>query len=131
MQTLLLYMALGGMAAAGPAVPAEVPGQGQGMRQQLVIMLEDLPDAAPAEVRQQRLDQLGREAGLPAGAVLQWLRPLAVGGEVVRVTGVTPDQLDALVQALARQPGVRWVQVDGRVGIGPGPRLPRVEIKER
>lgn len=130
MQGLLLYMALG-MAAAGQTGPAAVDSPSRGMRQRLLIVLQDLPDGAPADVRQQRLELLARNAGLPAGARLLWLRRQAIGGEVVQVTGVAPGQLETLVQALARQRAVSRIEIDGRAGIGPGPRLPRAEDRRR
>lgn len=123
MQTLLLYLALGGMAAGSPAdgLPAVQAPQRQ---QRLVIVFEDLAADAPEGQRQQRLDRLLEGEGMPAGLGLRWLRPLAVGGEVVAVSGVQPEQLEALCRAIAAQPGVRRVEIDGRVQTGPGPRLP-------
>lgn len=126
MHTFWLYMALGGGVVGGEAAgPALVTaGQVQARPPQLMITLDGLPADAPVPVRQQHLDRLLRDSGLPAGIQLRWLRPLAVGGEVVQVEGLAPGQLPMLVQVLGKQPGVRHVEVDGRMQIGPGPRLP-------
>ena len=128
MQTWLLYMALGAGVTGCDAPSAQV-GQIQGRPLQLMIRLEGLAaDAAPQQ-RQQQLDELMASSGQWAGVRLCWLRPLAVGGEVVRVEGLADGQQAALVQSLSQQPGVVFVEVDGPMEIGPGPRLPSVRMQ--
>ena len=131
MQTWLLYMALGAGVTGCDAPSAQV-GQIQGRPLQLMIRLEGLAaDAAPQQ-RQQQLDELMASSGQWAGVRLCWLRPLAVGDHVIGGEGgqgLADGQQEALVQSLSQQPGVVFVEVDGPMEIGPGPRLPSVRMQ--
>ncbi|KRG77204.1 hypothetical protein ABB30_08165 [Stenotrophomonas ginsengisoli] len=132
MHMLLLSLVLGssggmdGGAMEGP--PPVVLAATRAPR--LMIRLQDLEATADAVQRQARLDALMLAAGAPAGARLHWLRPQAAGGELVRLEGVAPAQEAALLQRLSAQPGVLWLERDGRNSIGPGPRLPSVRMEE-
>ena len=123
MQTWLLYMALGAEVAGCYAAPPP-SGHFQSRPLQLMIRLEELADDAAPLQRQQQLDRLIADSSPWPGVRLCWLRSLAVGGEVVRVQGLASGQQAAFVQWLAGQPGVAYVEVDGPMEVGPGPRLP-------
>lgn len=125
MQMLLLTLMLGGSLGGGEGAglpsarnDAVVPAE-RALR--VMVRLQGLNADADAVQRQEHLDRLMSAADAPAGARLLWLRPQAAGGELARLDGVAPAQVDALLKRLSSQPGVIWLELDTRNTIGPGP----------
>lgn len=86
-------------------------------------MVAQEPSAHP----QQQLDALLGQLAVPAGVRLRWLRGIGPEAQLVALEGLgSPTQAQAVMQALARLPGVVRVEPDLREGIGPGPQLPRL-----
>ena len=128
MQMMLLTLMLGGSLGGGndavPPQPAPTDATVPAARAvRLLIRLEDLGADADGAQRQARLDRLMADVGAPPGARLHWMRAQAAGGELARLEGVAPAELEPLLSRLRAQPGVIWLEHDGRNTIDPGPVL--------
>ena len=125
MQTWLLTLMLGSSVGAGDGAGQAPAAADAIVAVRVLIRIDDLHGDADPLQRQARLDRLMADVGAPPGARLHWLRPQAAGGELARLEGLLPAQVEPLLSRLAAQPGVIWLERDGRNTIGPGPVLHR------
>lgn len=112
----------------GRAQPPEVSMQ---RLPQYMIALEGIDRQTSPEQRQALLDALLARVDAADGVRLRWLRPVAVGAEVVVLEGIEDAQgIQALMAAIAALPEVRHVEVDAINTIGPGPRPSVLRVKD-
>ncbi len=132
-RALALGLALCGMAAAGCAtatapMPAPEPA-GAGPFQRFIVRYRD--GSVPARDRDSVPGRLARAAAQVRSSpapVPRWQRRLAVGADVFTVDPPLDRRAaEALMQALARDPDVEYVEVDRMMGIGPQPTMPMRE----
>ncbi|MCD9028948.1 hypothetical protein LDO26_12095 [Luteimonas sp. BDR2-5] len=82
-------------------------------------------DSAPGRDPQSVQPRLTRAAdGLDGGVRLQWLRRMGVQADVFQSSApLDREQAQHLLDTLAADPDVEYVEVDGRMGIDPRPPL--------
>ena len=115
--------------ATGEDTMARHELQGEGPFQRFIVRYRDGSD--PSRDRDSvpgRLATAAAQASLPPEAVPRWQRRLAVGADVFTVDPpLDRAAARALMQALARDPDVEYVEVDRMMGIGPQPTMPMRE----
>ncbi len=124
---LLALPMLGACAAGGPHPPeggADVARlQAPGPYQRFIVKYR--ADSAPGrdpQAVQPRLDKAADGSG-PA-VRLQWLRRMGVQADVFQADApLDRERAQQLLDTLAADPDVEYVEVDGRVGIDPRPPL--------
>ncbi len=96
---------------------AELPGDGTYQRFIVKYREASAPGRDPAAV-QPRLDAV---AATMAPVTLEWMRRMGVNADVFK-TGAPIDaaQAQQLIERLSDDPDVEYVEIDGRMGIGPG-----------
>ncbi|MDH7453682.1 hypothetical protein QF205_11465 [Luteimonas composti] len=100
--------------------------QGEGPFQRFIVRYRD--GSVPARDRDSVPGRLARAAAQVRSSpapVPRWQRRLAVGADVFTVDPPLDRRAaEALMQALARDPDVEYVEVDRMMGIGPQPTMP-------
>jgi len=88
----------------------------EGPPQQIIVQYEDgatPTDAGAAATEARQLPPGLERAAAAHGAMLRFKRRMATGADVLRLEGRLPAQaLEALARSLAREPGVRYAEVD-------------------
>lgn len=116
--------------ATGEDTMARHELQGEGPFQRFIVRYRE--GSGPARDHGSVPDRLARAAAqVPVSSpavVPRWQRRLAVGADVFTVDPpLDREAAEALMQALARDPDVEYVEVDRMMGIGPQPTMPMRE----